>query len=140
MWSWARIWTSRCVFRGSALPCGSPFPLIGRCTSCDFKVVRFQDAKWKPHCDYLFFRNYRTNIQKLQAVSPSISPTEPAGHRGLRGVLLPVQVAEYNKMYGVVRVEATKIIKVGLRRACGMNYTFVLFRDVMLCVIGKRNL
>lgn len=39
-----------------------------RCTSCDFQVVRFEDARWRPECDYLFFRNWRTNILKLKAV------------------------------------------------------------------------
>ncbi len=41
-----------------------------RCTSCDFKVVRFENARWRPQCDYLFFRNYRTNMSKLKAVIP----------------------------------------------------------------------
>ena len=32
-----------------------------RCTSCDMKVLRYENNRWKSHCDYLFFRNWRTN-------------------------------------------------------------------------------
>ncbi|XP_029360904.1 cilia- and flagella-associated protein 418 [Echeneis naucrates] len=38
-----------------------------RCTSCDFRVLMFDDCEWDPSCDYLFFRNNVPDRQKLQA-------------------------------------------------------------------------
>ncbi|KAI1885504.1 hypothetical protein AGOR_G00204370 [Albula goreensis] len=38
-----------------------------RCTSCDFRVMSFDDHEWDPSCDYLFFRNTMPDRQKLQA-------------------------------------------------------------------------
>lgn len=38
-----------------------------RCTSCDFRVIFFQDASWHPKSDYLFFRNNVPNLTRLRA-------------------------------------------------------------------------
>uniref|UniRef100_A0A6P8HUU1 Cilia- and flagella-associated protein 418 n=1 Tax=Actinia tenebrosa TaxID=6105 RepID=A0A6P8HUU1_ACTTE len=38
-----------------------------RCTSCDFKVVMFDNYEWQRDCDYLFFRNNVPDFQKLKA-------------------------------------------------------------------------
>ncbi|XP_068090984.1 cilia- and flagella-associated protein 418 [Hyperolius riggenbachi] len=38
-----------------------------RCTSCDFSVLIFDDYKWDPSCDYLFFRNSMPEHSKLQS-------------------------------------------------------------------------
>ncbi|KAI5106461.1 protein C8orf37-like, partial [Silurus meridionalis] len=37
-----------------------------RCTSCDFRVVMFDDQEWDSSCDYLFFRNNMPDCNKLQ--------------------------------------------------------------------------
>ncbi|KAK5861681.1 hypothetical protein PBY51_017138 [Eleginops maclovinus] len=36
-----------------------------RCTSCDFRVLMFDDCEWDPSCDYLFLRNNMPERQKL---------------------------------------------------------------------------
>ncbi|XP_033117554.1 protein C8orf37-like [Anneissia japonica] len=38
-----------------------------RCTSCDFKVVFYDDYIWHSTCDYLFLRNNVPDFQKLKA-------------------------------------------------------------------------
>ncbi|KAK3744457.1 hypothetical protein QZH41_012876, partial [Actinostola sp. cb2023] len=38
-----------------------------RCTSCDFKVVTFDNFQWQADCDYLFFRNNVPDFRKLKA-------------------------------------------------------------------------
>ncbi|KAJ8353966.1 hypothetical protein SKAU_G00215330 [Synaphobranchus kaupii] len=38
-----------------------------RCTSCDFRVISFDDHEWDSSCDYLFLRNNMPDRQKLQA-------------------------------------------------------------------------
>ncbi|XP_034029784.1 protein C8orf37 homolog isoform X2 [Thalassophryne amazonica] len=38
-----------------------------RCTSCDFRVLMFDELEWDPSCDYLFFRNNMPDPQKLGA-------------------------------------------------------------------------
>ncbi|XP_042281160.1 protein C8orf37 homolog [Thunnus albacares] len=38
-----------------------------RCTSCDFRVLMFDDCEWDPSCDYLFLRNNMPDRQKLRA-------------------------------------------------------------------------
>lgn len=38
-----------------------------RCTTCDFRVLMFDDYEWDPSCDYLFLRNNMPDSQKLQA-------------------------------------------------------------------------
>lgn len=38
-----------------------------RCTSCDFRVVTFDDHEWDASSDYLFFRNNMPDCQKLRA-------------------------------------------------------------------------
>ncbi|XP_071957760.1 cilia- and flagella-associated protein 418-like [Antedon mediterranea] len=38
-----------------------------RCTSCDFKVVFFDDYVWHSTCDYLFLRNNVPDFQKLKS-------------------------------------------------------------------------
>ncbi|XP_067456518.1 cilia- and flagella-associated protein 418 isoform X1 [Thunnus thynnus] len=38
-----------------------------RCTSCDFRVLMFDDCEWDPSCDYLFLRNNVPDRQKLRA-------------------------------------------------------------------------
>ncbi|XP_017333284.1 cilia- and flagella-associated protein 418 isoform X2 [Ictalurus punctatus] len=37
-----------------------------RCTSCDFRVVMFDDQEWDSSCDYLFFRNNMPDCNKLR--------------------------------------------------------------------------
>lgn len=36
-----------------------------RCNRCSMPVKRFAGSKWKADCEYLFFRNYIQNEQKL---------------------------------------------------------------------------
>lgn len=36
-----------------------------RCTSCDFRVVFYDDVQWDKSCDYLFFRNNVPDYQRL---------------------------------------------------------------------------
>ncbi|XP_051261384.1 cilia- and flagella-associated protein 418 [Dicentrarchus labrax] len=38
-----------------------------RCTSCDFRVLMFDDCEWDSSCDYLFLRNNVPDRQKLRA-------------------------------------------------------------------------
>ncbi|XP_041454005.1 protein C8orf37-like [Lytechinus variegatus] len=38
-----------------------------RCTSCDFKIVFYDDYEWDQSCNYLFFRNNVPDFQKLRA-------------------------------------------------------------------------
>ncbi|XP_059195215.1 cilia- and flagella-associated protein 418 [Centropristis striata] len=38
-----------------------------RCTSCDFRLLMFDDCEWDLSCDYLFFRNNMPDRQKLRA-------------------------------------------------------------------------
>ncbi|XP_033496083.1 cilia- and flagella-associated protein 418 [Epinephelus lanceolatus] len=38
-----------------------------RCTSCDFRVLMFDDCEWDVSCDYLFLRNNMPDRQKLRA-------------------------------------------------------------------------
>ncbi|KAM9353777.1 cilia- and flagella-associated protein 418 [Symphorus nematophorus] len=38
-----------------------------RCTSCDFRVLMFDDSEWDSSCDYLFLRNNMPDRQKLRA-------------------------------------------------------------------------
>nr|XP_046255554.1 cilia- and flagella-associated protein 418 [Scatophagus argus] len=38
-----------------------------RCTSCDFRVLMFDDCEWDLSCDYLFFRNNMPDRLKLRA-------------------------------------------------------------------------
>ncbi|KAI3361259.1 hypothetical protein L3Q82_012926 [Scortum barcoo] len=38
-----------------------------RCTSCDFRVLMFDDFEWDSSCDYLFLRNNMPDRQKLRA-------------------------------------------------------------------------
>ncbi|KAJ8288374.1 hypothetical protein COCON_G00010330 [Conger conger] len=38
-----------------------------RCTSCDFRVISFDDQEWDSSCNYLFFRNNMPDRRKLQA-------------------------------------------------------------------------
>ncbi|XP_078108167.1 cilia- and flagella-associated protein 418 isoform X2 [Sander vitreus] len=38
-----------------------------RCTSCDFRVLMFDDCEWDMSCDYLFLRNNMPDRQKLRA-------------------------------------------------------------------------
>ncbi|KAK3552008.1 hypothetical protein QTP70_031606 [Hemibagrus guttatus] len=37
-----------------------------RCTSCDFRVVMFDDQEWDSSCGYLFFRNNMPDCNKLR--------------------------------------------------------------------------
>jgi len=37
-----------------------------RCTSCDFRVMRFSDAEWQSDVDYMFLRNFMPNEAKLR--------------------------------------------------------------------------
>ena len=36
-----------------------------RCSKCDFNVLRFADTAWSERCDYLFFRNFFPDPEKL---------------------------------------------------------------------------
>ncbi|XP_071785830.1 cilia- and flagella-associated protein 418-like [Asterias amurensis] len=38
-----------------------------RCTSCDFKIVFFDNFEWDSSCEYLFFRNNVPDFKKLSA-------------------------------------------------------------------------
>ncbi|XP_019727380.1 cilia- and flagella-associated protein 418 [Hippocampus comes] len=38
-----------------------------RCTSCDFRVLTFDNCEWDSSCDYLFFRNNMPDCRKLGA-------------------------------------------------------------------------
>ncbi|XP_061771418.1 cilia- and flagella-associated protein 418 isoform X1 [Nerophis ophidion] len=38
-----------------------------RCTSCDFRVLTFDDWEWDPSCDYLFLRNNMPDHDRLRA-------------------------------------------------------------------------
>ena len=38
-----------------------------RCTKCDFEVLRVADRAWKDDVEYLFFRNFYPNLEKLQS-------------------------------------------------------------------------
>lgn len=38
-----------------------------RCTSCDFRVLTFDDSEWDSSCDYLFFRNNMPEQEKLES-------------------------------------------------------------------------
>ncbi|KAG7271998.1 hypothetical protein CRUP_012018 [Coryphaenoides rupestris] len=38
-----------------------------RCTSCDFRVLTFEDQEWDGSCDYLFLRNNMPDGERLQA-------------------------------------------------------------------------
>ena len=38
-----------------------------RCSKCDFNVARFSDTAWSERCDYLFFRNFFPDVDKLRA-------------------------------------------------------------------------
>lgn len=51
-----------------------------RCTKCDFEVLRISDRRWKDDVEYLFFRNFYPNLEKLQPKllkSPGASPDTP---------------------------------------------------------------
>merc|ERR1711865_14602 len=37
-----------------------------RCRKCDFRVLRFTDHKWTSDVDYMFFRNFVPNTDKLR--------------------------------------------------------------------------
>eukprot|EP00919_Chromeraceae_sp_WS-2016_P064351 GHVR01152315.1.p1 GENE.GHVR01152315.1~~GHVR01152315.1.p1 ORF type:complete len:210 (+),score=48.03 GHVR01152315.1:37-666(+) len=39
-----------------------------RCTSCDFQVIQLASWKWKPEVEYLFFRNYYPDVDKLKSM------------------------------------------------------------------------
>ncbi|KAM4601446.1 cilia- and flagella-associated protein 418 [Polymixia lowei] len=38
-----------------------------RCTSCDFRVLMFEDQEWDSSCDYLFLRNNMPDSERLRA-------------------------------------------------------------------------
>lgn len=38
-----------------------------RCTSCDFKVISFDDFEWDPTTDYLFLRNNAPDFERLKS-------------------------------------------------------------------------
>ncbi len=56
---------------GSALPLGLNKPATPhacgrlRCVACDFRVCVFDDSRWTPAVDYLFFRNATPDATKL---------------------------------------------------------------------------
>lgn len=40
-----------------------------RCTACDFEVLRFEDVRWSPEADYMFFRNHVPSRPKLSTLA-----------------------------------------------------------------------
>ncbi|XP_059920837.1 cilia- and flagella-associated protein 418 [Gadus macrocephalus] len=38
-----------------------------RCTSCDFRILTFEDQEWDSACDYLFLRNNMPDGERLRA-------------------------------------------------------------------------
>jgi len=47
-------------------PGGTPC-LNLRCMKCDFLVIHFENARWSDAADYLFFRNFHPNRDKLKS-------------------------------------------------------------------------
>lgn len=37
------------------------------CTTCDNKIVTFENFEWNSSCDYLFFRNNYPDFSKLKS-------------------------------------------------------------------------
>ena len=37
-----------------------------RCSKCDMRVLRFADYRWAPDADYMFFRNFMPNVDKMR--------------------------------------------------------------------------
>ncbi|KAK0141074.1 Protein C8orf37 [Merluccius polli] len=57
---------------GTSVPCGVG-SLVSqrscdqlRCTSCDFRVLMFEDQEWDTSCDYLFLRNNMPDVERLR--------------------------------------------------------------------------
>jgi len=52
--------------RSVSSPDSDPSETNLRCARCDFKVLRFMDQRWDDSADYMFFRNFMPDRQKLQ--------------------------------------------------------------------------
>ena len=46
---------------------GSLAATSSRCSKCDLRVLRFNDGRWASDVDYMFFRNFVPNVDKMKA-------------------------------------------------------------------------
>jgi len=51
----------------SGFPSGSDTATGMRCSKCDLQVLCFDDHAWAADADYMFFRNFMPNVDKLRA-------------------------------------------------------------------------
>ena len=53
--------------RSSAGDSGGEHATSSRCSKCDLRVLRFVDQRWSPDVDYMYFRNFMPNVDKMRA-------------------------------------------------------------------------